>query len=323
MLQFGIDDYLVTPTTPSELQQMFGTPPMRLPLIPPPVKPQPKNQPSPPPPESRNCSASRWPTSPSTPASISARCAERSGESDQRPHRPHDEARFFCRPRLAPRCFRRFHRALSTVRLKQRSNRLAFNLTFRAMKMKPPPDILISTTGQPHRQNRVAPKTVTTDYKKLAITDELTGLYNGATLRHFLNRIIEKARDLRFPVSLLLFDIDNFKKIQRPLRPRRRRRHSSPNRRAHETLRPRSRFCSPESAATNSPSSSGKRKAPANARPQAGAPAAPTNPQQVLERFRQLLATQSPPRPRPQRPSTLTISGGLAIYPYDARTPPP
>src|SRR6201999_1911687 len=30
MLQFGIDDYLVTPTTPTELQQLFGTPPMRL-----------------------------------------------------------------------------------------------------------------------------------------------------------------------------------------------------------------------------------------------------------------------------------------------------
>src|ERR1035441_2954104 len=30
MLQFGIDDYLVTPTTPSELQQLFVSPPMRM-----------------------------------------------------------------------------------------------------------------------------------------------------------------------------------------------------------------------------------------------------------------------------------------------------
>src|SRR3984957_6355627 len=30
MLQFGIDDYLVTPTTPVELQQLCATPPMRL-----------------------------------------------------------------------------------------------------------------------------------------------------------------------------------------------------------------------------------------------------------------------------------------------------
>ena len=34
--------------------------------------------------------------------------------------------------------------------------------------------------------------------QKLAITDELTGLYNGRYFRHFLNRIIEKAHALRF-----------------------------------------------------------------------------------------------------------------------------
>ena len=48
--------------------------------------------------------------------------------------------------------------------------------------------------------------------QKLAITDELTGLYNGRYFRHYLERIIAKARDLMFPVTLLLFDIDNFKK---------------------------------------------------------------------------------------------------------------
>src|ERR1041384_1193827 len=30
MLEFGCDDYLITPPSPSELQQMFGTPPLRL-----------------------------------------------------------------------------------------------------------------------------------------------------------------------------------------------------------------------------------------------------------------------------------------------------
>ena len=48
--------------------------------------------------------------------------------------------------------------------------------------------------------------------QKLAITDELTGLYNGRYFRHYLERIVAKARDLMFPVTLLLFDIDNFKK---------------------------------------------------------------------------------------------------------------
>src|SRR6185437_7560887 len=30
MLQFGCDDYIVTPPNPAELQQMFGSPPLRL-----------------------------------------------------------------------------------------------------------------------------------------------------------------------------------------------------------------------------------------------------------------------------------------------------
>src|SRR5439155_27201535 len=48
--------------------------------------------------------------------------------------------------------------------------------------------------------------------QKLAITDELTGLYNARYFRHFLLRIIDKARAMHFPVTLLLFDIDDFKK---------------------------------------------------------------------------------------------------------------
>jgi GGDEF domain-containing protein len=47
--------------------------------------------------------------------------------------------------------------------------------------------------------------------QRLAVTDELTGLYNGRYFRHFLSGIIERARQMQFTVSLLLFDIDDFK----------------------------------------------------------------------------------------------------------------
>src|SRR5207253_1554810 len=47
--------------------------------------------------------------------------------------------------------------------------------------------------------------------QKLAITDDLTGLYNARYFRHFLTAIIEKAKLMTFPVTLLLFDIDGFK----------------------------------------------------------------------------------------------------------------
>ena len=41
-----------------------------------------------------------------------------------------------------------------------------------------------------------------------AVTDDLTGLYNARYFRHFLSRIVDKARTMHFPVTLLLFDID-------------------------------------------------------------------------------------------------------------------
>ena len=48
--------------------------------------------------------------------------------------------------------------------------------------------------------------------QRLAITDDLTGLANGRYFRHFLAKTIDKAKVMRFPVTLFLFDIDNFKK---------------------------------------------------------------------------------------------------------------
>ena len=47
--------------------------------------------------------------------------------------------------------------------------------------------------------------------QSLALTDDLTGCANKRYFRHFLDRILTKARQERFPVTLLLFDIDNFK----------------------------------------------------------------------------------------------------------------
>lgn len=48
--------------------------------------------------------------------------------------------------------------------------------------------------------------------QKLAITDDLTGLYNCRYFKHFLERVLERARQQMAPVTLLLFDIDGFKK---------------------------------------------------------------------------------------------------------------
>jgi GGDEF domain-containing protein len=55
--------------------------------------------------------------------------------------------------------------------------------------------------------------------------------------------------------------------------------------------------------------------------PNSGPPGRPPQtPVQILERFRRLLSTQSFNGLGPAGQGTLTISGGLAVYPYDANT---
>lgn len=48
---------------------------------------------------------------------------------------------------------------------------------------------------------------------KLAVTDGVTGLYNHKYFMRELEREIERARRYNFPLSLLFFDIDHFKKF--------------------------------------------------------------------------------------------------------------
>jgi two-component system cell cycle response regulator len=48
--------------------------------------------------------------------------------------------------------------------------------------------------------------------RNLAVTDELSGAYNRRYFLQFVGRLIDKARDGRFRITVLLFDIDDFKK---------------------------------------------------------------------------------------------------------------
>lgn len=50
-----------------------------------------------------------------------------------------------------------------------------------------------------------------THLRHLAVTDDLSGLYNRRYFDHFLHRIILRAADERFRVTVMIFDIDNFK----------------------------------------------------------------------------------------------------------------
>jgi diguanylate cyclase (GGDEF)-like protein len=48
--------------------------------------------------------------------------------------------------------------------------------------------------------------------RSLAITDELSGAYNRRYFTKFVSNLLDRARENRFRVTLLLFDIDDFKK---------------------------------------------------------------------------------------------------------------
>jgi PleD family two-component response regulator len=157
--------------------------------------------------------------------------------------------------------------------------------------------------------------------QKLAITDELTGLYNGRYFRHYLNRIIDKARSMRFPVTLLLFDIDNFKRYNDTYG------HGVGDEILRQTAALMKRCVRDHDLVARISGDEfavvfWEKEGPRQPRdPNAGPPGRPPQtPVQILERFRRLLSTQTFNGLGPAGQGTLTISGGLAVYPYDAHT---
>jgi diguanylate cyclase (GGDEF)-like protein len=158
--------------------------------------------------------------------------------------------------------------------------------------------------------------------QRLAITDELTGVYNARYFRHFLSRILERARQKLFPVTLLIFDIDNFKKYNDQYG------HGVGDEILKQTASLIKRCCREhdlvarlggdefavvfwEKEGPRTP----KENAPAVAM---GKP--PQTPEQVLERFKRLLTKEEFGGLGPSGQGVLTISGGVAVFPYHAGT---
>jgi GGDEF domain-containing protein len=161
--------------------------------------------------------------------------------------------------------------------------------------------------------------------QKLAITDELTGLYTGRYFRHFLNRIVEKARVLRFPVTLFLFDIDNFKKYNDKYG------HGAGDEILRQTAALMKRCVRDHDLVARISGDEfavvfWEKEGPRQPRDPATQVAArpqqlPQTPVLILERFRRLLAThENFPGLGSAGQGTLTISGALAVYPYDANS---
>jgi GGDEF domain-containing protein len=323
MLNFGVDDYLITPAQPAELQQVFGHTSMRL-------ADDAAEAPSPATPD-----AAEAPAGPSSPfaaipmadmvldallqsphdpvtgalrligASLGSTMSLRQTKADAQPIQPPDGQAIHSHP------LRSGNDVLSMLHLSAPDDLPADDARHFLAQVAHHLGKLV-LLQQRHSQ-----------LQKLAITDDLTGVYNGRYFRHFLAKIIDKARTLRFPVTLLLFDIDNFKKYNdefghtvgddilkqtAALMKRSVREHDCVARISGDEFAV--VFWEKEGPRAPHPTTTG------------GTPGRPPQtPLQIFERFRGLLNRQEFAGLGPGGKGVLTISAGLAVYPYDAQTP--
>jgi GGDEF domain-containing protein len=156
--------------------------------------------------------------------------------------------------------------------------------------------------------------------QRLAITDDLTGLANGRYFRQFLAKIIDTAKSKRFPVTLFLFDIDNFKRYNDQYG------HGVGDEILQQTAALMKRCVRDHDLVARISGDEfavifWEKEGPRTPREPHAAPSGrtPQEPQGILDRFRRLLSTQDFPGLGPGGKGCLTISGGLAVYPYDAQ----
>ncbi|MGH7178307.1 MAG: GGDEF domain-containing protein [Tepidisphaeraceae bacterium] len=316
MLDFGCDDYVVTPVSSTELQQMLGAPTLRI--------------------------TARGPE-PDTTAAPSTRLAALTGVAlsdivlDALIQHPHDAPsaaldhinahiaptmRLFVAPSHQPPQVADGLRVLSHA---LRHDGGPERVLYLAIPLDEDETAARHALAQmAHLLGKLA--LLQERHKGLetaAITDDLTGLYNGRYFRLFLARIIEKARTHRFPVTVLLFDIDNFKSYNDKYG------HGVGDEILRQTanlirrcVREHDKVCriSGDEFAVIFWEKEGPRQ-PREATSASTGSRVPQSVRAVCDRFRRLIASPDFQLLGASGHGTLTISGGLAVYPYDATTP--
>jgi diguanylate cyclase (GGDEF)-like protein len=151
--------------------------------------------------------------------------------------------------------------------------------------------------------------------RQAAFTDPLTGAYNRRFFDFFLRSTMEEAKAHRRSLTLMLFDIDDFKQYND------RHGHAAGDeillqtmRLLKSVIRPMDKVCrvGGDEFAVIFYDPSGPRTANSSH---------PTDVRQIAQRFQREIHSQKFPKLGDQAPGLLTISAGLATYPWDGRTP--
>lgn len=324
MMEFGCDDYVVTPASAGEFQQVFGKPLMRI---------------APQAPEGQRSAAM-----PSEPATATPSLVSRLAELplaeillDAMLQHPADAVRAAAKEinsRVAPDLALSFVKAgqasvpdegdgrtLVSHPVRQGEEQIGMlELTLPAGEDGPAARHALSNIARlignvallQERHNRL---------QRLAITDELTGLSNARYFRHFLSLILERAKSMHFPVTLLLFDIDDFKRYNDEFG------HKVGDEilkqvaalmkrciRQHDLV---ARIGGDEFAVVFW-DKEGPRQ-PRQPKPNAASPLRPPQePLQIFERFKGLISSEEFPSLGQTGKGKLTVSAGLAVFPWDA-----
>jgi len=152
------------------------------------------------------------------------------------------------------------------------------------------------------------------EYRLLAYRDDLTGAWNRRYLKRFLSEVIDEARDRRRPVTVMVFDIDNFKRYNDSFG------HDAGDVILCETvallnsvIRESDRVCrigGDEFAVVF-----------ADLEPRESGSTLPTTVEQLARRFQAQVSAMRFPKLGLEAPGTLSISGGLATFPWDGDDP--
>ena len=149
----------------------------------------------------------------------------------------------------------------------------------------------------------------------LSHRDELTGVWNRRYFNHALQQLLDNASRDRAQVTLLVFDIDDFKHYNDRFG------HAAGDEILRETARLMQSFVRDHDIVARIGGDefavifwdAGDKRQPDSQHPDTV--------RQAARRFQQAICSHRFPKLGDQAPATLTISGGLASFPWDGRTP--